>query len=216
MSRIGRSRLTVFDLIDLQVKKSSKAVDLEKLKRQVNVLQGKLTDSLTILSDSSAGSASGNEATYGYDYTTVPPVMKLYPNITSRFDNLDMALITLPETMGDALELGYAVEARVVVVEGQVTDISGSIDDLQARVGALEVIVEDLQNATLTIVQYIPDDYITSIVMPDRIEVCRVYRNGLRLFEGGGYDYTFTNDTISVEGNAGDRFIIEYNPIPWS
>lgn len=90
-------------------------------------------------------------------------------------------------------------------------DVESRLDNLDEYLLTLPALLESA-GSVLLIVQYIPDGAITELPpFPNDIVACRVYRNGLRLYEGADYDYTFAGNIISVSGNAGDRFVVEYN-----
>lgn len=59
-------------------------------------------------------------------------------------------------------------------------------------------------------VAYIPITTITQINLPHPITIAKVWKNGLRLYEGAGYDFTISGSSVLVAGIANDRFIVEY------
>ncbi len=218
-SRIGRIKLRIPDLMNKQIDNALKWSQLDTLSQKVSDLEGQTQYNIIGIEESSPLNAM--ISVNGYDYSKTPPELTIFPDISSRLDNLDIYEISLANIINNVNATVNSINNRVTTVESNVTSDESRITSLQASVDGL--LAGGSSNVTL--IQYIPNAFVSSITMPSNIKagngnyyLVRVWCNGLRLFQGDSvtaYDYWVSvsaPNIINVNGNAGDRFVIEYTP----
>jgi len=210
MGRIGTVKRTLHDVIGDQISNEFKWEGVRSLSSRIEAIEG--VTQTTVYSIINENEITQMASDTGYDYSVDPPVQMVFPDISARVDNFDNFGVTLLSR----------VDARIADAITGRADIDEALDSLTARVSALE----DQVNANLgavTRIQYkIAAGGVTSIdvgvtvstITPANVyHKCRVFRNGLMLFEGSGYDYTVSGSTIYVAANEDDRIIIEYQSV---
>jgi hypothetical protein len=134
--------------------------------------------------------------------------------ITQLADNPDLSPEANPVTTGDS-EIGVDYSTDPPTQDTEFTtgaERSDNLDDfmllLIPRVTSVESQITSLK--PWYTVQYIPIGIITQINIPHPIVDAKVWKNGIRLFEGASYDFTISGSSVLVAGIANDRFIVEY------
>ena len=164
----------------------------------------------------------------GYEYVDVDgnvatsPVETEFDTIIDRLDNFDQFGVTLPNRIATVEENFGSMSDLVSVIQISQTDMDNNLAQVQADMANLLLGGSN----HLILYQYIPSTVISVIMVPSNIKsgtgeyyLLRAYRNGLRLFQGtesgNHYDYWVSigaTNVIQINGNTGDRFIIEYAP----
>jgi hypothetical protein len=181
MGTIGRPKVTLQTAIDRQMDRKLRRVGFNKLKEDFDGLNTSIVQVTVSETDASAaGAMTQSGVDSGYDYSTDSPVVVTFGNTSLRIDNIDTFLISLI--------------SRVLYLENQCDYLNEQL----------------LLRKVWYTVEYIADSIVSQVVLPHPATELKVYKNGLRLINGSDYDYTFSGDTIVVDGIANDRFVFEY------
>lgn len=126
-----------------------------------------------------------------------------------------LPVTSAPDSIGGSFGYDYTSDGTLMRYFGNLVSRFDNFDTLGKTLKAQIIdFVELVYNITYITVQYVPSTTMSFISVPDNIRHLRIYKNGLRLFEGVGFDYVFSGNIITVTGISGDRFVIEYVPEP--
>ncbi len=134
--------------------------------------------------------------------------------ITQLADNPDLSPETNPVSSADS-EIGVDYSTSPPTQDTEFATGAERSDNLDDFMILLIPRVDAVEDQLLLLkpwytVQYIPGTTITQVDVPHPIISAKVWKNGIRLYEGVGYDFTISGSSVMVNGISGDRFIVEY------
>ncbi len=182
MASVGRIRTTLHSAINHQMDKKLKQSGIDSIKKALEY--------------------SGRDVISITEFSNNPDVI-VADNPNTSVDESGYDYSTTPPTADASYE---TVSERFDNLDDYILILQATIVSLQSQIDVLEA-----SNATWYNVQYVASGNITQIILPLTPIVVRVWKNGLRMYNGAGYDYTLSGSTILITGISGDRFVIDYS-----